>query len=262
MKILRDLRLNTKLLILLQIIVNPHIKLKVIAKRLDITVQAVSEYLKRMQEEKLVKNIDGEYRATTKGVELLHKHFLELKDFVDSTIKNLSLVEVCTAIAKTPIKKGTRVGLFMEGGVLVGYANKPSSSSGIAITEAKPEEEVAIGHLEGIVELSLGKLYCVELPSVKNAKAIAVSEIREKGLKFKECKIAALDITGLVTIKKMRLKCDFEFAPVNAAVDAIQKGLNVIAFGTSENVGELISTVDKLNARAIDKIKYKVISFV
>ena len=168
MKILRDLRLSTKLLILLEITRKPRIKLKTIADKIGISIQGVSEYLKIMSEEELVQNIGGEYKATNKGVQFLHKHFSELKNFVDKSIEKLNLIEVCCAIAKTKINKGDKVGLFMENGILTAYAGKKSKSVGTAISDACIDEDIPIKNLEGIVELTQGKLCIIEIPSIRD----------------------------------------------------------------------------------------------
>jgi len=84
MKILRDLRLITELLILLDVINNPHVKLKNIAEKLDITVQGASEYLRRMRKEGFIQNIGGEYKATKKGIEFLHTNFSEERNRISS----------------------------------------------------------------------------------------------------------------------------------------------------------------------------------
>lgn len=76
---------------------------------------------------------------------------------------------------------------------------------------------------------------------------------------FSRAKIAALDITGIITIKKLGLKCDIEFAQIDSTIDAVQRGLNVVVFGTYENIQKLLSNVDELNAKSIEKIKYKLI---
>jgi len=102
-----DLRLNTKLLILLEITIVSHSKLKPIADRLGITVQGISEYIKIMQSEGLVHITGGGYKATKKGVQFLHENIRDLKEFVERTMKRLEVIDLCAAIAKTRIKEGS-----------------------------------------------------------------------------------------------------------------------------------------------------------
>ena len=116
MKLLRDVREATKLLILKEITSRRHSRLRTIADRLDITVQGVSEYMKMMTKAGLVRNVDGDWRATRKGVEFLQEDFLALKEFVESSVKEMSIVDVAEAIAGDDIDVGEKVGLFMEKG--------------------------------------------------------------------------------------------------------------------------------------------------
>lgn len=261
-KILRDLRLSTKLLILIEITVNPRIKLKPIAEKLDITVQAVSEYLKRMHEEGLVQTRGGEYKATRKGVQFLHDSILELNEFLDNAMKSLNIIDVCAAIAKTPIKKGNKVGLLMEKGVLAAYANRPSKSTGVALMDAEVGEDVAVGELEGIVDLSPGRLLIVRIPSIREGgtRGVSIGKVREIYSGFKPDKVGAMDPVALSLVERLGVRCDFVFAPINATIEAIQKGLNVMVFASREDADKLASMVDEVNLSSLEKIEYELIS--
>ncbi len=145
MRLLRDLRETTKLLILLEIVNNRPRALNSIAARLEITVQGASDYVRTMAQEDLVKKIGGEYRATKKGVELLENRMFELKEFVDSSIKQLEIIDICGAIAGNNIRKDEEVGLFMEEGVLVAYSGKDSPSKDMQCLMLSPERILPSG---------------------------------------------------------------------------------------------------------------------
>ena len=133
MNILRDKRLTTKILILLELTTNPHhrFKFKTLAEKFDMTVQAVSDYFKIMKKEGLVMKVRGMYKPTQKGILFLHSNFYEIRDFIDEQMHKLSIIDVCTAVAGGRLKPGDRVGLFMEGGELKAYKNRSSTSMGI-----------------------------------------------------------------------------------------------------------------------------------
>lgn len=255
MKILRDIRLSTKLLILLEITKKENIKLKTIAEKIGMSVQGVSEYLKIMSREEIVQNIGGKYKPTKKGIEFLHKNFLELKNFVDKSINKLNLIEVCEAIAKNKIKKGEKVGLFMENGILTAYSKKKSSSFGIAMMDADVDDDLGIKNLKGIVKLTQGNLYIIELPSIKDggSRNVNIEKIKKNYSKFKPDKIAVLDVVGIAVAKKAKLKYDFEFAPIYSIIDAVKKGLDVIVFGTSESIQNLRTAINEVELGDLDK---------
>ncbi len=261
MKILRDLRLSTELLILLEVIKDPHLKLKTIAEKLDITVQGASEYLRRMKKEGHIQKIGGEYKATKKGIEFLHSNFSELKEFVDSKINELDIIDVCAAIAKTKIEKGDEVGLFMENGILTAYSGKKSDSKGIALSNARIDEDVAIRDLDGMVSLSPGKMFIMKLPSIREGGSSSVSKkwVRKLYDRLAPQKIGVMDIVSGATVKKAGLKPDFRFAPLSATIEALEKGLNVMLFTEGEKIPDVVSTIEGINNGIEDKISYEIL---
>jgi putative transcriptional regulator len=261
-KVLRDLRLSTELLILLEVIKNPHSKLKTIANKLDITVQGVSEYLRRMKKEGKIQNIGGEWRATKSGVDFLHSNFSELKDFVDSKMIELNIIDVCAAIARTPISKGDEVGLFMKDGVLCAYAGKDSRSKGIAVSDAEIDEDVAITDLDGMVALSPGMIHIVKLPSIREGGSgkVSANDIKKIMEKLNPEKVGVLDAVSQAVMKKAKMTPDFEFAALHSAIEAAEKGLNVMVFASSDQIAQVISTIEDTNTQIEDKIIYQIIN--
>ena len=261
MKVLRDIRVSTKMLIIFELINDSKTTLKPLADKFDMTVQGVSEYLKRMQQEGLIQCLPNEYRPTKKGVQFLHDNITELRNFVIDAIKRIELIQVCSAIAKTNIKVNDKVGLFMENGVLTAYANKTSTSMGISAGNAKIGDDIAIKDLEGIVELSQGKLIIIELPSIKDGGTCNISFKKMKNIlsKNKYDKLGVLDAVGLVLSKKLGLKCDFEYAANSAGIEAVQKGLDIVLIGSNEETRKLIMYIEELNTKSVERVVYKLI---
>lgn len=262
MNVLRDLRLSTELLILFEIINDPHIKLKTIAEKLGITVQGASDYLRRMKKEGLVQNIGGELKATKKGIEFLHTNFSELKEFVDSKITELNIIDVCAAIAKTDIRKGDEVGIFMEGGLLTAYTGKDSDSRGVAFSDAAEDEDVAISELDGMVSLLPGTIYIVKLPSIRQGGSAAVPEgaISHQYRKINPDKVGVMDVVSYAAAKKAKISPDFEFASLSASIEAIEKGLDVMLLGSQDVVHGAVSTIEEINSSIEDKIAYQILT--
>ena len=262
MKILRDLRLITELLILLDVINNSHVKLKNIAEKLDITVQGASEYLRRMRKEGFIQNIGGEYKATKKGIEFLHTNFSELKRFIDLKITEMNIIDVCAAIAKTPIREGDEVGLFMESGILTAYSGKKSESKGTALSNAHIEDDIAIKDLDGLVSLCPGMIHIVKLPSIRDggSNSVSIEAVNKLFKKLSPYKIGAMDVVSMAVLKKSDIKPDFEFAPLSASIEAAEKGLNVMLFTSSDNINEVVSTIENVNSTIEDKIIYQMVN--
>ncbi len=265
MQILRDLRAFTKILILVELKAQPRSKLRDLASKLDITIQAVSDYLKLMTRENLIVKINGEHRLTQAGVEFLHKNMADLKDFIDSNIKELNLIESCVALAHDDLKKGDEVGLYMEQGLLVAkpIPNKRSKSRGIVLYDARSGDDVAIMDLSGIVEFDYGVLTILELPSTLEGGSREVDlEKLKKIIKTKNPdKLAITDLVGYVVFKKINKRPDIEFSSSTAALEAVQKGLNVLIATSSENTASTITKVEEFNSKTKNKINYSAIPF-
>ncbi|KAA0002447.1 MAG: winged helix-turn-helix transcriptional regulator [Thermoplasmata archaeon] len=259
MELLREKSLSTKVLILLEIATGHYSQLSPIAEKIGITKQGVSDYLKKMREEGLIHIMNGEYRASVKGIEFLHSQLMELKEFLDKKIQKLNIIENCAAIAGNEIRKGEKVGLFMKNGELVAYQGKKSSSMGVAMRNARKGEDVPIKNMEGIVEHEMGKIYLIELPSPSEGgtKACDIKKIKEIVETLKIDRIGACDVVAKVLLRKLKKPYDFEFACAYTTIEAAQKGLNVLLLGWSEGIKKAISAIEDFNLSSPRKIRYE-----
>jgi len=262
MKLLRDKSFSTQILILYELYTKPHSKLAPIAEKIGVTQQAVSDYMKKMIKKDLVQKIDGEYKPTIKGTYILQSELSILKNFVDERIDKLSLIKHCAALAKTPIKPGEKVGLFMDDGWLVSYANKQSSSVGIANNGAKVGEYITLGNLDGIIDHNVGKLYYFELPSpfTSKQKKIDTESIKKRLHTMNIDRVGVLDVVAKSICKKIGIKPDFEFGVIYAAIDAAQRGLNAAIFGYDEKIRETLKIFEEINGKSSEKINYELFS--
>jgi putative transcriptional regulator len=248
-------------LILVEIKSQSRLKLRDLAEKLDITVQGVSEYLKLMIQENLLIKFNGDYRLTQNGVEFLHKNMSELKNFVDINIKKMDIINACTAVAGEDLAKDDRVGLVMENGTLFARRIEKPKSSGIILYSAKEGEEVAIVDLEGIVEFDYGTITILELPSILDGgtRALDLKKIKKLIEEIEFEKIVIADIIGKNLFSKLRLKPDIEYSPIAAAIEAAQKGLNVLMTIPTEMMANTISIIEDNNSKLKNKINYTVI---
>lgn len=293
---LRDIRQSTKMLILFEFVKDPKIKMKNLSQKLGMTVQGTAEYLKLMESEGLiVRNDDGSYKHTGKGVQFLHHNVVQLRDFVVEAVNRLEIIQTCCALARTPISRGDRVGLFMENGKLTAYSGRQSSSTGTSLTEAKEGDVVEVGELEGIVDLKPGKIIAVNMdkypskrppyyrdihnaiPKKPTESAGRYSEPFDDNVVWKKDEIyllpaamisklagtlrrhspdivGALDILGQVALEKAGMKCDIVHSPINSAIEAAQKGLNVFLVGREDRISELHGRLQEINKRAESEV--------
>jgi len=262
MRLLRDVRESTKLLILQEVTAHRHSRLRTIAEKLDITVQGVSEYMKMMTKEGLVRNVDGDWHATRKGVEFLQTNFLALREYVESSTREMSIVDLTASIAGGSVEEGDRVGLFMEGGELVAYPRKDSPSTGTAVNAAARGEVLAVKELEGIVQLHPGKVTICRAPSIRDGGAARVdlAKARKTAKRSRADLVAAVDLVGRTLARRLGLDPDISFSVLPATLEAAQRGMNVLVICPEDNVAELIAGIEETNARLEEKIAYETVN--
>ncbi|MFW9991814.1 MAG: winged helix-turn-helix transcriptional regulator [Candidatus Odinarchaeota archaeon] len=248
----RDIKVMTEVLILLELINNPRLKLKEIADKLGISKQAVSDYLKASMEEERLEKEEGSYRVTYKGVALLQSTLLETQDFVKDAMGKLPVFRQVTALAKTKIKKNEVVGLFMEDGMLTAYAERPSGSTGVSLYAAEKEEEVKIGSLEGVVDHKIASMILVKLP--ERSRHCNTDELVSLLKQHKNSKLAVLDLVSMVAIKKISTRADIQYAVVEASLEAVLKGIPVIVLGTENSMKKIEEAINNHNKNSQKKI--------
>lgn len=262
MKILRDVRAGTKVLILLEILDKPHFTLKPLAKNLGITIQGMSEYMKILKGEDMVQKSGRRYTATRKGVQFLHENIRALRDFAHGATGKLNIIRQCSAMAGNDICEGERVGLFMENGTLKAYSGKRASSTGIALMDACEDEDIGIDGLEGIVKFELGNIIILELPSINEGgtRTLNLTAVKEQISQFNGYRVGVMDVVGLALAKKIGVEVDLELLSSASFLETAQRGVDIVILGSTESSYGLLSVADKINAKLEEKIHCKVIS--
>ena len=259
MQLLRDLREATTMLVLYSVTTERHTHLRSLADELGMTVQGASEYVRRMIEQGLLQRVDGEYRATKKGVELLLGRFLELRSFVDRASRAMAFIVTTSALAGSPIRRGERVGLFMEEGMLVAYGHRESPSTGIANEDAAKGEDLAVRNLEGIIALRPGRILLARVPPKDEGGAKGLRESAAKKIRAapKDAVIATLDVAGVVVARELGLRSDIRYGVLAGTIEAAQLGLDVVLLLPEERAAEAVQAIEAANAKLEDKIPYE-----
>jgi predicted transcriptional regulator len=257
---LRDLKRNTELLILVEVLESPTARLKDIADKLEVTVQAVSQYMSAMRKEGLVREHRGTLRPTQKGMQLLQEHFTGIKGEVDTILRRISVIDRCVAIAGDSIKKGARIGLIMEDGMLMAFPGRRSPSTGEALEDAEEGDDLLVGKLEGIVDLELGELLIIEAPSEMEggSKAANVERVRGRLDDFSPGLIVAGDAVGAALLMKASGELFTIHAPIHSSMSALSKGVDVAFSGTRDSIDQLLEAVEDLKRSSGYEIKRKV----
>lgn len=246
--LLRDLKKNTELLILSELLRNPSIRRRELAEKFGVTEQAISQYVSELEKEKLISQSNGVMKPTRKGRQLLQERFFGLKEEIGDILRQLHLIDTCLAIAGGKIRAKDKVGLIMRDGKLFAYPNIDSSSTGIAKNDADKDEELFVGSLEGVVDLDLGDLIALQLPSeaLGGSRNIDIKRAKNIVAEFRFDEIAAGDLIGEIAAAKLNRKPSIIHAPVQASIRALSKGLNVLFLGSRDSVLEISKELDRL----------------
>jgi len=257
--LLRDMKRNTELLILAEFLKDPSVKRKDIAERLGVTEQAVSQYIGELEREQLLTAMQGRLKPSRKGVQLLQERFIQLNDEIKSILRQIQVIDTCVAMAAGPIRARGRVGLVMREGRLVALPNKAAGSSGIARNSADKGEEVLIGSLEGVVELDLGELLILQAPSEASGGSKKVDfSLATKAMKgFHYDEVAVGDLVSEVVAKRLHLSPTLMHAPVEATMNALSKGLDVLFLGTHDSTEEVNALIERLKNQSGYAISFK-----
>jgi len=261
MRLLRDLREATRLLILLETSTRHHAVQRTIAEALGITVQGASEYLRSMEEDGLVQVTEGEYRPTIEGIRILHERFRELRDFVDRAGKELSIIDVTAAIAGGRIEQGDSVGLFMDRGDLVAYPSRNSPSRGQAVSRAERGEDVGVTRLEGIVALTPGRISLLRMPAASEGGSHRVdgNRARRTLTRVGADVVAILDAPAKALATRLRISPDIRFGATSASIEAAERGVDVALILPEDRVAAVVAAIEGANERRVQKIPYETV---
>jgi putative transcriptional regulator len=241
-RILQDKATATKLQILIEIAAGqPDIQQKDIAKRLEITPQWVSEYILKFVEDGLV-TTEGrsKYRVTAEGVDWLLKMLRELRDYFSVAEKIVRNIAVCAAVADVGLAKGQPVGLLMKDGLLHADTFSRQNAKGIAVTDAKAGEDIGISNIDGIVDLEIGKITVLKIPSIQRGGSKSVDLVRLGKEVSGERIVGAIGIESLIALKRIGVEPQYSHGTKEAIVKAAQSGLSSVVVCVDEEIPDLL----------------------
>jgi len=225
----------------------PHLRQKDIAEKLGITVQAVSENIKSLTDEGFVeiREDSTRYHITKRGIEKLKKEAADLRKYADEVSETMNTYKsIWPAIAGDNLKKGQKVWLKMEGGIL--YAVKEETSAYAEVLhDAKKGEDVALIKLNGIIELKTGNVVIIKLPVINQGGSRVsdfgkIQDIYNRGFD----KVGIMGTVSRAVINKIDISPDFEFATPYATVAAAKRGLNVLVFAVGNMTKSITQKLD------------------
>ncbi|MFB6220002.1 MAG: MarR family transcriptional regulator [Halolamina sp.] len=248
--VLRSKRDATRYQILAEIAEHqPAVNQQEIADAVDITAQAVSEYLRELVEQGYVeKHGRGRYEVTKAGVDWLISQTDALRDVVDHVAEDvIERVEVDTAIATTDIEEGETVSLHMRDGVLRATAGRAGSTTAVAVTAAEAGQDVGVTEFDGMLEYDLGSVTVVTVPEVRDggSRAVDLDAVAERAAAHDLVAVAGNE--SLATAWAADLDPDIRFGTATAVAEATAKGLDVLSLAVETEVTVQTDALRKQN---------------
>lgn len=259
-QILQSKNLATKFQILLEIAANqPNIQQKDIAKKLNITSQAVSEYVKELIKDGWLSSQGrSRYKVTREGVDWILRMARQLQSYSSFVSRVVSDISTSTAIADGDLSAGQAVSLYMKGGLL--FASdivSDEGARGVTVSEAKKGEDVGVSKVEGVIKLKTGKVTIAEVPNVQAGGSRNTDLIRLKGELDKAKLVGAIGVEALVALKQVTINPDYIYGVREAAVEAAYCGLPFLVVCAEDGVSTLVQRLEEenLDYRIVDLMK-------
>ena len=243
--ILHNKNASTRFQILVEIASKgPAIEQKAIASNLNITPQAISDYLKHMTADGLV-SVEGRsrYRVTSDGVNWMLKELRALNDYVNLAEKAVTDIAVNAALAEDRISEGQEVGLVMKEGILSARPEKNGGAWGLATQKAEPGEDVGVSGIKGIIPLKLGKVTVATVPGILDGGSRTVDLERLKTLVQGKKHVAAAGIEPYAALHKIGIEPRYFYAVPQVAIEAARYGVEVIIVAVIEELPGLIKSL-------------------
>jgi putative transcriptional regulator len=241
-EILQDKSLATKFQILVEVAAGqPDIQQKDIARKLNITPQWVSEYIVRLVEDGwVISEGRSKYRVTKEGMDWLLKMLREMQGYftiVEQVARNIT---VCAAVADCNLSRGQTVGLVMRDGLLLATDFEEKGAKGIAVSDAREGEDVAVSDIEGIVELEMGKVTVLKVPDIQGGGFRGIDLARLGKEVSGEKIVGAIGIEALVALKQIGVTPQYFYGVKEAVIEAAQCGLSSVVVCVEDDIPDLL----------------------
>lgn len=250
MPVLDSKKDSTRFRILVEIAANqPDVRQQEIAGRLDITPQAVSEYIKELTEDGLMYS-DGRvhYKISKKGIEWVLRNAKELRNYLRYVTEDvISNISIWTAIAEEDLGEDAIVMLHMRDGLLYARSHDGhdvSIATGTTMQAVMEGVDVGITNLRGSIKLEDAKIVIAKVPRVHRGGSNAVDLIALEHLASSSKFIAALGVEALVALRKIGIEPDVFFGAGAAVIEAAFHGMSPLLVSIDEELPSMLKQME------------------
>ncbi|SIS06836.1 DUF7839 domain-containing protein [Natronorubrum thiooxidans] len=244
--VLDNKRAATRFRILVQIAERqPAVSQGEIAEEVGVTSQAVSEYIRELVDDGLVeKEGRSRYRVTNEGVDWLFRTADDVRRFADHVTGDiLGAMSEAAYIATDDIDEGDTVTLSVKNGLLHASPHSKGPATGVATTDAEAGTDVGVTSFEGVMDLEPGSVTVLQVPSVRSGGSRAI----DSDLVADRCAdsdlVVAAGVEAVVACREAGTEPAVTFATGDVAAEGAERGLEVTAVATTNEVGRVTDTL-------------------
>jgi len=245
-EVLRNKNLTTKFQILAEIADNgPDIQQREIAGKLDITPQAVSDYISQLIGDNfLVSEGRSTYRVTNEGINWVIKELKELNSYSISIQRAVNNISVCAAIAEVDLEKGRKVGLRMKDGLLFASASVQDGAAGVTCSAAPAGGDIGITEISGIVSLETGKVVILKVPGIERGGSAKLNtDALNRHIRGRQI-VGSVGLEAYAALHRTGIQF-YRFGAVEAAIEAAKCGLNPLVVCVETEIAGLVTRLEQ-----------------
>jgi putative transcriptional regulator len=210
-----------------------------IAEAVGVTSQAVSEYIRDLDERGFVeKEARSRYRVTKEGVDWLFQQAADVRRFADHVTEDvLGSMQEDAAVATAAIEEGETVSLSVQRGLLHATPGDEGPATGVATTDAAEGAVVGVTGFAGVIDLDPGTVTVYQVAPVRSGNAVHTEALAAAGEAGEL--VAADGVEAVVALREAGVEPDVTFAAGDVAADAAGRGLDVVVVATSDLAGRV-----------------------
>jgi putative transcriptional regulator len=218
-----------------------NIQQRDIASRLNISSQAVSNYIGQLDNDGLVTTTGrSQVKVTNQGVNWMLKMLRQLNDYITLAQKAVTNISMSAAIAEHNIEQGQNVNLVMREGILFATSKGKSGAKGVATSTVNRGEDIGVIKIEGLIKLTKGTINILSVPDIQEGGSKQVDLNRLKAEIGKTKQIGAIGIEALAAIRKIGSDARYFYGVREATTQAAQHGASFTVVCTNSDVPSLL----------------------
>jgi predicted transcriptional regulator len=216
-------------------------RLRPIADRLGVTVQAVSHSYRRLARRGLVEIRDGRYHPTVAGIAWLHGVLGALAEDAFVRQKRLHIIRSCRALAAATVAEDTDVSLRLVDGLLTAVPGLSGGSRGRTAHAARAGELVEVRDLAGILQLYPAEVRIIPIPSAALSDPSLPERLANAVEASRPDVVAAQGLEAYYLLRKARTGPIVRFAVGQACREAAQVGVRSTVVVLDEELPRLLA---------------------